>query len=58
MRKFFSKKMDELTVLDTIVYSFVVSVACFAPLGIYAIGCGIVNVISNEIKSRKEDEEE
>lgn len=57
MKKFFSKKMDELTVLDTIVYSFVVSVACFAPLGIYAIGCGIVNQIS-EIKSRKEDEEE
>ena len=58
MKKFLAKKMDELTVFDTIVYSFVVSVACFAPLGIYAIGCGIVNVISNEIKSRKEDEEE
>lgn len=57
MKKFFSKKMDELTVFDTIVYSFLVSAACFAPLGIYAIGCGIVNAIS-EIKSRKEDEEE
>ena len=57
MKKFFSKKMDELTVLDTIVYSFIVSVACFAPLGIYAIGCVIADKIT-EIKSRKEDEEE
>lgn len=47
MKKFFEKRMDELNLGQTLVYSLVVTAICYAPFLVISFGCWLKEKIDD-----------